>query len=420
MKFSDHSTLMSEVKRAKVISGLILLLGLTANGPLALAQSVITASPAVSNLPATLVRTAPSDSAPAASTGDSPFHWDVVTLRPHLAYRFLHGDGILSAPGQTSSTSIQSISPGLLLNIGDHWNLDYTATKTYYSDSNFKDTLDHAVNLVGGATLSDWVVQLSQNYSSTSPTLVETARQTKEKVYSASFSAVHSIGVRSQTDTSLTYQARTSASYPNSRDSNIEERLHYNLSDRLDSSAGLGFGRTNLSVGSDMTHYQPSLRLNWKIADKVAAELQAGYEIRKFDSGGLNDLKTPTFGASLHYQAFPTTSISAGASRGVSASLFENQATRFTGWNLDLQQRLLQKFYLGLSYTGQKSTYVSTAPGVVAGRDDQTYTFTARLSTVFFQRATAAIFYQNAHNSTNRNGFGFTSSQSGLELSYRF
>jgi uncharacterized protein (PEP-CTERM system associated) len=99
---------------------------------------------------------------------------------------------------------------------------------------------------------------------------------------------------------------------------------------------------------------------------------------------------------------------------------FSDQITRNTGWQLNIQQRLLQHYYLSAGYSGQKSTYLSTDPAVVAGRDDKNYSFNVRLSTVFFQRANVALIYQNTHNDSNATGFGFNSTQVGFELGYQF
>jgi hypothetical protein len=344
----------------------------------------------------------------------------MVTLHPHFLYRFLYGNGIQANPGQQSKTSINAFSPGVLMNIGTHWTLDYTPTKTFYSDPAFRNTLEHAASLLGGTSYQDWTLQVSQTYVSSSAPLIETGQQTKEDLYGTMASADYHFSKQMQLDTTFNYQARFSAAYPDSRDSSLGERFHYLFSPRVDTSVSLDYGYINMSEGSDMSYTRPAVQLNWKATDKATFNLQAGFENRKFRTGGAADLNTPTFGASIQYQPFTTTTVSFTANRGVAVAYFNNEVTKNTSWALTLQQRLLQHYYLNASYSGQKSTYVSTDPNVVAGRDDRNYSFNIRLSTAFFQRATIAILYQNTHNTSNSVGYGFTSSQMGLELGYRF
>ena len=81
---------------------------------------------------------------PSATALTSPLQWASIAVRPHLHYRYLYGDGIRSGPGQQTKTTIQTISPGVLFEIGSRWSLDYTATQYYYSKDNFRDRLDHS------------------------------------------------------------------------------------------------------------------------------------------------------------------------------------------------------------------------------------------------------------------------------------
>jgi hypothetical protein len=386
----------------------------------AMAQPVVSPPPAVSYVPAALPQAPVSDSALPTLWGTAPFQWGVVSLHPHFSYRFLYGDGIQASPSQQSTTSVHTISPGVLLNIGTHWTLDYTPTQTYYSNPVFKDTLDHAVSLLGGTSFQNWTLQFSQTYASSSAPLIETGRQTSEDNYGTAASAAYRFGNQMQLDTSLSYQARFSTAFPDSRESTFGERLHYQFSSRLDTSVSLDFGYVNMSVGTDMTYTRPAVQLNWKATDKITFNVQGGFENRKFRTGGANDLNSPTFGASIQYQPFTTTTLSFTANRGVAAAYFTNQITKNTGWTLNLQQRLFQHYYLSAGYSGQKATYVTTDPTLVAGRDDQNYSFNVRLSTAFFQRGTIALLYQNGHNSSNRTGFGFSSNQVGLEVGYRY
>src|ERR1041384_4923081 len=109
--------------------------------------------------------------------------WGPVQFRPHLLFRFLYGDGIPATPGHQFKTAIEEIYPGLLLQLGNHWNLDYTPTLRFYSSSHFADSTDHSVSLTGGGTYQEWTLGFSQTYASSSQPLVETATQTPTGIF---------------------------------------------------------------------------------------------------------------------------------------------------------------------------------------------------------------------------------------------
>src|SRR5690349_5449716 len=55
-------------------------------------------------------------------------------LRPHVEYRAFFAQGMEAVPGDARDTYIQTLAPGLLLELGKYCRLDYTPTWTFYSD----------------------------------------------------------------------------------------------------------------------------------------------------------------------------------------------------------------------------------------------------------------------------------------------
>ncbi|HEY4245778.1 MAG TPA: carbohydrate porin [Lacunisphaera sp.] len=403
----------------KLSAGLILLGLVTVTTNLA-AQSVISTPSGPSYTPPALPQGPATDSILPGFLETSLFQWGPVTIHPHLSYRFLYGDGVQANPGQQKKTSVNTISLGLLGTLGTHWSLDYTPSKTFYSNSAFSDSFNQSLSLLGGTTFEKWTFQVGQTYLSSTTPLIETGRQTKEDSYGTNASADYRFTDRIQLDTALGYQVRSTEDFNNSKDSTITERLHYQFSDRVDTSVNLGYGYSKVSLGPDMTFTRPAATATWKPTEKVSLAANIGYEVRRFRTGGAGDLKTPTFDASMNYRPFSTTSISFSTTRGVSTSYFSNQVTRDTSWTVGFNQRLLQHYYLSADYSGQKSSYISTDPSLTVGRDDRNYNFNVSLSTALFQRATVSVLYQNTHNTSNDLGFGFTSKMIGFDLGYQF
>ena len=113
-----------------------------------------------------------------------PFKYGPVTVRPHLSYRFMYGDGIQPVPTNQQKTVIQEISPGILLELGRHWTVDYTPTIRFYSNKQFRDGVDHAATLTGGLRQDDWSFGLSQNFIYTTAPLAETGSQAEQLIQS--------------------------------------------------------------------------------------------------------------------------------------------------------------------------------------------------------------------------------------------
>ena len=407
--------------RSKLTPAAVLVFGLFLGTLDVRGQAVFSPPTPIDNTPPAFPQAPQNDSAPATpQAASSPFQWGFVTAHPHMSYRYLYGNGIQSTPGNQTKTSINAISLGVLLNVGSHWTLDYTPTQTYYSDRAFKDTFDQSVRLLGATTYENWSFQLAQSYSSTDTPLIETGQQTSEDDYSTNATAGYHFNERVQLDTNLSYVARYTTVYPDSKETTVGERLHYKFLPTVDTSVNLDYGSVNMSSGTDMNYTRPGAQVNWQATDKTSFNLQAGWEHRTFRDSGTDSLNSPTFAAGLHFQPTTTTSINLSTNRGVATAYFTDQITRNTAWQVDIQQRLLQHYYLSAGYSDQKSTYLSTDPTVVAGRDDKSHSFNVRLSTTFFERAEVAILYQDTHNDSNNSGFAFDSRQVGMELSYRY
>jgi Putative beta-barrel porin 2 len=372
----------------------------------------------------------------ANSLADEPFHWGLLTLRPHVFYSLTYGDGLESSPSNHQSTAINEISPGMLINIGRHWTLDYTPTLKYYSNRHFQDSLDQSVVLTGGTSYGDWTFGISQSYASTSDPQVETATQTPTETYSTALNASWQFGDQMSVDFNLQQDFQftsqpvglggTNSQFnsfqnleENTREWSTLEWLNYQFAPRLDAGIGAGVGYVSVETGPDQTYEQLRGRVNWRATDKISFEVNAGFEDRQFQTGGEGDLFNPLFGAAIQYQPFEQTRISLDASRSVVPSYFQDQVQENTSVSADLNQRLLQKFYFDLS-VGYTSVDYEGTTGLGGSRTDNYYFLNARLSHPFLKRGTLAIFYQHTENSSSQRGFGYSSNQVGLEVGYSY
>lgn len=382
-------------------------------------QSVVAESTASANLrfEESLVAAGASPSAVAATT---PLQWASIGFRPHFSYRYLYGDGIKSGPGRNEKTGVHSISPGVLLELGTRWQLDYTATQVYYSSDAFRDRLEHSARLNGATGYGDLSLNFGYQFSDSASPLAETAAQTRQRNHNASLTAGYSLGSRTGLTSSVTYSRRSSAETLGYNEWAFVEGIRYRFTPKVSGGLNAGFGTVDVDVGSDMRYFRPSAQLNWQPTDKLSFGLQAGREERKFKDSGLGTRGSPTYSGSVAYRPLETTTVVFTTSRGTGVSYFRDFVTESRTWSVALQQRLLQRLSLGVTYSERKSDYVATLAGLTAARSDDSSTFSVRLGTSLFDRGNIGLTYQTTDYGSNQSAFAYDSTQFGVELGYRF
>jgi hypothetical protein len=400
------------------------------------AQSVLAPPPLefapMTNQPATLPGTNTTELSRPEASGATPAAprrlWDLgrVHLHPRLFYSLSYGNGIQSQPGNQSRTLVNTLSPGISADIGGHWHLDYTPSLRYYSSHHFKDQLDHSAGLNWGTAYANWAIAFSQSYASSSSPIVETASQTDAETYSTALTAACQLNTKISLSFAVSQSFRylstiaTNQALSDSRNWSTTEEVNYQIWPCLSAGVSVGFGYDDLIVGSDMMSETIQGQVGLKLADKLHFSLHGGIEDRQFLGSGSADVLNPILGLSAVYNPFEFTTISLNASRSVNASYFQNEITEVFGFNANIHQRLLQRLYLDITGGFSSTTYQATTTGLAIHRKDDRTTINVRLSCPFLQKGTASVFYDWSDNSSNEDGFSYTSNQMGLELGYRF
>jgi len=349
-----------------------------------------------------------------------------IHIHPHPFYRFSYGNGIQAQPGQQTKTAVNEFSPGVLIELGTHWRLDYTPTLRFYSSSRFKDGTDHSVALNGGTSYQDWRLGLSQAYSSSSQPLVETGGQTDQENYSTSVSAGYQINNAMSLEVGVSQNLRfvgasvATEQLSDSRDWSTMEWLSYHAWSKFSLGLGVGGGYTDVQVGSDMTYEQLQGRIQWQPGEKLTFSLNGGFEDRQFLDSRVPNVVNPIFGCAVSYHLFDQTTISLNASRTVSASYFARQVTESTSIGVGIRQRFFGKLFFDIGAGYGTTSYGATETGETVSRGDTYENATFRLGFAFLKDGTASLFYNWSHNSSSDAGFSYYSNQAGMELGYRF
>ncbi len=353
-------------------------------------------------------------------TEAEPLKWGAFTLRPHPFYQFLYADGIQSSTNTVANTTIQTVSPGALLQMGNHWSLDYSPLWTIYSNNQFSDTFGQVAKLVGGTAYEDWVLGLVQTYADTSTPSVITATQTRQKTYATALNGSYTMNSKMSLDLGLNQNIVSADQFSSYREWSTMDWVNYQFYPRLNAALGAGGGYDNEQSGPDMTFEQFQGRVNWRATDKISLQFHGGVDIRQFLSGGAPPLVNPVFDATIQYLPFDHTKISVSGQRTVAASYLQDQVTENTGVTADLNQRLLGRFFLDLNGGYQLVKYVSSVSSAGSNREDDYYFLNAQLGRTFLKRGTIAVIYQISRDDSSQPGYSFTSHQVGFQIGYSY
>lgn len=361
---------------------------------------------------------------PDASLGISPlptpFHLGPLDLRPHFLYRFLYGNGIPARPGQDTKTSINEISPGVLLQLGSHWSVDYTPTYYSYSSSEFSDHLDQALHLNFGTTYHDWVFNLNHTFADTSTPLVETGQQTDQQNHNTSLDAFYSLNNKWSLQLNVVQNLRFTAGFNDLHEWSTTDWLVYQWAPHLQVSAGISGTYDNVESGSDMASQQYLGRVTWNPGPKTSFEVHGGIEDRQILASRAGDLINPVFGTRFTYTPFEFTDLTLGADRIVTPTFFQDQVTEKIDFNGSIRQRFFSHYFFTITGNYYSADYVGTIFNLPILRHDNYYSVNFRLTTAIFKRGSISVFYTLSDNSSDIALFDFSSHQGGVELGFAY
>lgn len=353
-----------------------------------------------------------------ATSQPAPFTVGYVGLHPHVHYRYVHGDGVQSQPGRQFVTTLHEVSPGITAQLGSAWSLDYTATQSWYSRDEFKDTLGHDVNLNGGHVFQSWTFALSQSFSQNETPLLETASQTKQESASTKLAAAYLISPRTTTDLELTQRYQSATTLGDSFERMASGRLSHRLEQHLSVGLGLGAGYIDIEKRPGIGSTRVTVNLGWMPSARFSVQLLGGVESRNDRAPGVPTTRTPMYNGSVFYAPFEHTRLTAAAGRSSSVSFFNNQLNDSNNWNFGLQQRLLGKLQFSALYNIQRSRYLASLAGVDFGRRDSQKSLALRLGATLRTRGSVGLSYQRRVNDSSLAGYSLGSDQIGVDLGW--
>jgi hypothetical protein len=364
------------------------------------------------------------------------FHYNL-----RLTIRGVYDDNINISHTNRISDYYFAIEPGITLGFGDiegrggnYIRLDYMPSIILFVDHSEQDAVEHLIHLEGQYRFSRLTLNLSQDVAildgaNLNSTLDTTGLQANVDVSTPTRLNLFTTRLRANYELSgklfLTGEFDASIyDYPDFISSEIFSGglyVNYNWTPKV--VVGIG-GTAGYDLvddpNPDQTFEQANVRLSYQATAKLSFTASAGVEFRQFD-GNRGERTSPVFQAGALYHPFDGTTVTLTAGRRMLNSGFlPDQDFAVTDVILRIQQRLLQRIYLGLAAGYENADYFSTVSGVNATRNDNYYFVEPSVDVLITRFWSAGVYYLRRQDFSSIDFFSFYDNQIGVRTTFRF
>jgi len=363
-----------------------------------------------------------------------------------VTMRGVYDDNINLSQTARVSDYYFTIEPVLTLGLGDilghednYIRLDYAPSLFLFADHSENDAVQHLIHLGGQHRFARLTLTLGEEIAILDGTDLQT------------LSDANSPGSHPNLDVSgrtrfQTYNTRIGASYDltgktflsSGVDSLVTEYnsanlfssqmfsgnlfVNYRYSEKIVIGVG-GTGGVDFvdNPNPDQTFEQANVRASYQATGKIAFNFSGGVEFRQFENNSRSEYISPVFELSAIYQPFDGTSVTlAGSRHTFNSGVLAGQDFAGTTITASLRQRLLQRFYVGVSGGYQNSDYFSTVSGVAANRQDNYYFIEPTLDFSITRFWTVGGYYLHRRNDSSFQSFSFDDNQVGIRTGLTF
>jgi hypothetical protein len=364
------------------------------------------------------------------------FHYNL-----RLTVRGVYDDNIFISHTDRVSDYYFAIEPAITVGFGDiegrggnYIRLDYMPSVILFVDHSDENAVEHLIRLEGQYRFSRLTLNLTQevaildgaNLNSTLDTTgllanIDVSARTRLNLYTTRLRANYELSgklfLTGEFDASI-------FDYPDFISSEIISGglyINYNWMPKVTVGIGGTFGYDFVDdPNPDQTFEQANVRITYQATGKLNFTASGGVEFRQFD-GHRGDRITPVFEAGAIYRPFDGTSVTLTAGRRMlNSGFFEDQDFAATYVVLRIQQRLLQRIYLGLATGYENADYFATARGVSATRNDDYYFVEPSVDVLITRYLSAGVYYLHRQDCSTFDFFSFYDNQVGVRATVRF
>ena len=385
---------------------------------------------------------ATTESAPASSVESSiprRFHYQFK-----LSVRSIYDDNINLGETDRISDFYTSIEPSVMLGVGDtktraenYIRLDYLPAIFLFADHSENNSVQHVVHLEGQYRVNRLTLNLSQQVQIMDGVDVQTrnssggldqqvnldvAGRTRFNIYATHLNAAYYLTGKTFLSAGGDYTSTQYSSLISSQIVSGNFFLNYNYSPKMIVGIGGTAGYDEVDAPNpDQDFQQVNLRFTYQATGKLDFAASVGVEFRHFEGDTADTHVSPVFDLGVNYAPFDGTKVSASATRRIlnSAVLF-GQNYAVTDITVGVQQRLLQRFFLGFNGGYENSDYFSTVGATGATRKDDYFFVQPSIAVAVTRFWTVGAYYLHRVNSSSVDAFDFHDNQVGVRSTLEF
>jgi hypothetical protein len=367
------------------------------------------------------------------------FHYEL-----RLTVRSVYDDNINLSNTNRISDFYTTIEPAVMVGFGDtearienYVRLDYLPAVFLFADHSENNAVQHVARLQGQYRVNRLTLNLSQMVQIMDGVDVQgqdlsggldqqvnldVAGRTRFNLYTTHFNAAYYLTGKTFLSAGADY---TRADYKTLISSEIFSGnvfLNYNYSPKLVIGVGGTAGHSNVDAPNpDQTFEQANVRFSYQATGKIDFAATAGAEFRHFEGDMRDQYISPVFELRMNYAPFDGTKIFASANRRtLNSAVLAAQNYSVTNVSVGVQQRLMQRFFLGVNAGYEMSDYFSTIGSTADTRNDHYFFVQPSIGVRVTRFWNVGAYYLRRQNDSSFDLFSFHDNQVGLRSSVEF
>jgi hypothetical protein len=362
----------------------------------------------------------------------------------NLTVRTVYDDNINLSHDNRIKDFYTTIEPAIMLGFGDidarvenYVRLDYLPAVFLFADHSENNSVQHVVRAEGQYRINRLTLNLSQLVQIMDGVDVQTqnaagsldqqvnldvAGRTRFNIYTTHLNAAYYLTGKTFVSSGADYTATHYSQLISSEVLAANVFINYNYSPKMIVGLGGTFGDDRVDdPNPDQTFEQVNVRLSYQATGKIDFVASGGVEFRHFDGDMRDEHISPVFEIGVHYEPFDGTKISLTANRRIlNSAVLAAQNYTVTNISVGLQQRLLDRFYLGVNLGYENSDYFSTISNAGSTRQDDYFFVQPSIAVRVTRFWSMGAYYLYRANSSSSDAFSFHDNQVGLRASLKF
>ncbi len=339
----------------------------------------------------------------------------------------VYDDNIFISNTNRVADVIWSVTAGLAFELGDYRNLkenfliaEWYGTGYFYTENPQQNAFNQAAALLGQYRWNKLTGQIESRYQYLTGPDREVGAFTQRQLFVNAIRFDYNYSDKTAFDAEFLQNTQIYKTYLDQYDYRFKAGGDYRILPKLKLGAEGAVGILDVEDSPLQYYQQLRARLRYEATGKLAFKASGGIEFREFQ--GMSGVKLePVFSLGLEYTPFDGTLISLSGYRNVVGSnSLQGQNYVATGVQFSIQQRVLQKFSVGIAFGYENDTYFATESGIESNRVDNFIYARPSVSYTIADWVKTGIFYEYRNNDSNISFDSFYDNRVGMELNLAF